>query len=117
MNKLGLPIGWKNYGCALCEEGDNKQDCTIAKKAFRIKKQVIGDRPKNGFAKYPEKLVYPHWVRCWLLVFVGWLMTALAVSLGAPFWFDSLNKLIVVRSTVKPQEKSGTESSKDPQKK
>ena len=36
----------------------------------------------------------------------GWLLTALAVSLGAPFWFDVLNKFIVVRSTVKPQEKS-----------
>jgi len=39
------------------------------------------------------------------------------VSLGAPFWFDMLNKIIVVRSTVKPQEKSGTEAPKDPQKK
>jgi len=45
---------------------------------------------------------------------VGWLITALAVSLGAPFWFDVLNKIIVVRSTVKPSEKSGAEASKDP---
>lgn len=44
---------------------------------------------------------------------VGWLLTALAVSLGAPFWFDMLNKLIVVRSTVKPHEKSREEKSKD----
>jgi hypothetical protein len=45
---------------------------------------------------------------------VGWLITALAISLGAPFWFDVLNKIIVVRSTVKPSEKSGPEASKDP---
>lgn len=44
---------------------------------------------------------------------VGWLITALAISLGAPFWFDMLNKIIVVRSTVKPSEKSGPEASKD----
>jgi hypothetical protein len=44
---------------------------------------------------------------------IGWLVTALAVSLGAPFWFDVLNKIIVVRSTVKPAEKSGAEASKD----
>ncbi len=44
---------------------------------------------------------------------LGWLVTALAISLGAPFWFDMLNKLIVVRSTVKPHEKSQEESSKD----
>ena len=43
----------------------------------------------------------------------GWLITALAVSLGAPFWFDMLNKIMVVRSTVKPSEKSGDEASKD----
>src|ERR1700751_1959266 len=33
---------------------------------------------------------------------LGWLITACAVSLGAPFWFDLLNKFVVVRSTVKP---------------
>jgi hypothetical protein len=31
--------------------------------------------------------------------FVGWLITALAVSLGAPFWFDLLNKVIKLRAT------------------
>ena len=45
--------------------------------------------------------------------FVGWLITAIALSLGAPFWFDVLNKFMVVRSTIKPHEKSETETSKD----
>jgi hypothetical protein len=44
---------------------------------------------------------------------VGWLLTGLAISLGAPFWFDLLNKFIVIRSTVKPKEKSPEEKSKD----
>jgi hypothetical protein len=43
---------------------------------------------------------------------MGWLITAFVVSLGAPFWFDLLNKIMVVRSTVKPQEKSMDEPSK-----
>lgn len=46
---------------------------------------------------------------------LGWLATALAVSLGAPFWFDLLNKIMVVRSTVKPHEKSPEEASEDRQ--
>jgi hypothetical protein len=46
--------------------------------------------------------------------FVGWILTALAISLGAPFWFDMLNRIMVIRSTVKPKEKSGPEKSKDP---
>jgi hypothetical protein len=44
---------------------------------------------------------------------LGWLITACAVSFGAPFWFDMLNKIMVVRSTIKPQEKSQPEASKD----
>lgn len=64
-----------------------------------------------GWDPHPKSLkqvgegIASHWV--------GWLITALAVSLGAPFWFDVLNKIIVVRSTVKPAEKSGAEASKD----
>jgi hypothetical protein len=42
-------------------------------------------------------------------IVVGILVTALAVTLGAPFWFDALNKVMVVRATVKPKEKSPDE--------
>jgi hypothetical protein len=45
----------------------------------------------------------------------GWLITALAVMLGAPFWLDVLNKFMVIRSTVKPREKSPEEGSEDRQ--
>lgn len=42
----------------------------------------------------------------WMLKIAGLLFTAFAISLGAPFWFDVLNKFMVIRSTVKPDEKS-----------
>ncbi len=45
----------------------------------------------------------------------GWLITAFAAMLGAPFWFDVLNKIMVIRSTVKPHEKSQEEASEDRQ--
>ncbi len=32
--------------------------------------------------------------------FWGYLLTALAISLGAPFWFDMLNKLVKLRSSI-----------------
>jgi len=35
-----------------------------------------------------------------LLSILGWLITALALSLGAPFWFDLLNKLMKLRSSA-----------------
>lgn len=38
-----------------------------------------------------------------LLSFVpGWLMTALAATLGAPFWFDLLKKFMMVRTSIRP---------------
>ncbi|MDR4308756.1 hypothetical protein IHQ68_19215 [Chelatococcus sambhunathii] len=51
----------------------------------------------------------------WLMVIFGWLVTAGAISFGAPFWFDVLNKFMVIRSTVKPREKSQEEGSEDRQ--
>jgi hypothetical protein len=52
------------------------------------------------------------WGGFWYPV-LGLLITAFAVSLGAPFWFDVLNKFMVIRSTVKPHEKSPEEDSED----
>ena len=37
---------------------------------------------------------------------LGWIVTALAVSLGAPFWFDLLRKLVNMRSSGKKPEES-----------
>jgi hypothetical protein len=39
---------------------------------------------------------------------VGWILTAAAISLGAPFWFDALNKLLNLRSAgVRPERSNG----------
>lgn len=48
-------------------------------------------------------------------IFFGWVITALAIMLGAPFWFDVLNKFMIIRSTIKPKEKSADEASVDRQ--
>ncbi len=55
------------------------------------------------------------WIGFLLISLVGWLITATAAALGAPFWFDVLNKVMVIRSTVKPHEKSPEEDSEDRQ--
>lgn len=65
--------------------------------------------PKGG------EVDYAAWTSAIFLKAMGLLATALAVSLGAPFWFDVLNKFMVVRSTIKPHEKSGETPSKDKQ--
>src|SRR5262245_11666007 len=42
----------------------------------------------------------------WVNKIVGLLLTALAVSMGAPFWFDTLNRIIAVRATGKPPKEA-----------
>jgi hypothetical protein len=51
----------------------------------------------------------------WRAHFLGWLMTIAAISLGAPFWFDMLSKLVRIRSSgaVKSKPKSDSNKSAD----
>ena len=68
--------------------------------------------PSNNQPLPPDPRAFPSGAQAILFRLSGWLFTAAALSLGAPFWFDLLNKFMVVRSTVKPEEKSQTEASK-----
>jgi hypothetical protein len=96
LEKLSLPIGW-------AKPTDDSQ-----KKADDSQKKA--DDPQKDQPKWPGSL--SDWGKQFHDHLLGWLLTALAISLGAPFWFDLLNKFIVVRSTVKPHEKSREEGSK-----
>lgn len=85
---LGLPIGWSD-GWGSPELRSHR--CPRANELCPINVWQDGIAP-------------------WL----GWLLTAFAATLGAPFWFDVLNQVMVIRSTVKPSQKSGEEASMDP---
>lgn len=101
-----------------CAKDPNSPNCKLKKNQCELERLGLpmGWRPPRdpwpGFNPFAKgfwnawgKQTYEHgW---------GWLLTALAISLGAPFWFDLLNKFIVIRSTVKPKEKSQEEQSKD----
>jgi hypothetical protein len=63
---------------------------------------------------WPSIWHYPWWSFV-LLPLLGWICTGLAATFGAPFWFDLLNKVMVIRATVKPHEKSPEEGSEDRQ--
>jgi hypothetical protein len=83
LQALGLPIGWSDPVVALM---------------------------KSGFpAADPATYSGLRWWLALIILLAGYLVTAFAVMLGAPFWFDILNKLMIVRSTVKPREKSPDE--------
>ena len=45
--------------------------------------------------------------RGWVIrILIGWIIIAFGVMLGAPFWFDVLDKFMIVRSTVAPTDKA-----------
>ena len=62
-----------------------------------------------------ENFESPASFRDWLALVGGWLATIFAISLGAPFWFDMLNKIIQVRGALSPaaaQKKAEAEKPK-----
>jgi hypothetical protein len=60
----------------------------------------MGDWPgRSG----PVSRVWGSWIWFGIAKFGGWLATGLALSLGAPFWFDLLSKFVNLRGAgVKP---------------
>jgi hypothetical protein len=51
----------------------------------------------NGTDETGKRIVYWDQIGSGLYTLGGWLLTAVAVSLGAPFWFDMLNNFINLR--------------------
>jgi hypothetical protein len=45
----------------------------------------------------------PHGAEAIATAVAGWLLTILAISLGAPFWFDTLSRFSRLRSSGKPE--------------
>ncbi len=88
------------------------QENVAALKALGIALGWGDDNPAARRTDRPGRLDDARW---WFFKGIGLLLTAIAVSLGAPFWFDVLNKVMAVRATVKPREKSLPEASDDPQ--
>lgn len=77
-----------------------------------IKREKIEpDGSLTGWEKFIAKIGI--WFGQFFSGLPGWALTALAISLGAPFWFDLLNKLMKLRTSIatKSQEKKAEERS------
>jgi hypothetical protein len=97
LDDLHLPLGWTGDG---------------------LEASWGAPRTRGERAAFADKSVAEIPWQAWddiLAPLLGWLITAFAATLGAPFWFDLLNKVMVIRSTVKPHEKSPEEGSEDRQ--
>ena len=79
-------------------QGSSIAGLPVIQKGFEQIQLVIGWSPSSLPADF--------WA--WVLKIVGLLATTFAVSLGAPFWFDLLNKFMAFRSSgTPPQSNAG----------
>ncbi len=103
LGALGLPVGWRYYVAI-----DKAATRELGERTYRVNNRIW-----PTWSGAPEA----RWIDLWrdqlASHLLGWMLTAFALSFGAPFWFDILNKIMVVRSTVKPREKSREEGSED----
>jgi hypothetical protein len=64
----------------------------------------VGSVGKIGVPMGWSSEAKPNWSGTgWVTTLSGWLLTILAVTLGAPFWFDTLGRLSRLRSSGKPE--------------
>lgn len=102
LERVGMPIGWRTWRPA-------STSASAGSLALPVPTQLCVPLDSAPCQR-------TQWLGAdWLQVLCGWLLTAFAVMLGAPFWFDVLNKFMVIRSTVKPHEKSAEAASEDRQ--
>ncbi|HEY4086088.1 MAG TPA: hypothetical protein VGM43_09125 [Bryobacteraceae bacterium] len=98
----------------LAASEDAKRTDAIASQNFQNDMQTIREAglPLGWTTSASSSHRVPQTWREWLVKMLGLILTTFAISLGGPFWFDLLNQFMVVRSTIKPQEKSPVEPSK-----
>lgn len=95
LNALSLPVGWFHETSSTGIAGRDIGNDTDMREFRRANFLVIPWERDDG-----------RWGLTIEFHIVGWILTALAASLGAPFWFDVLNKIMSIRSAGKaPEEK------------
>ncbi|MCD4736094.1 MAG: hypothetical protein K8R53_08635 [Bacteroidales bacterium] len=74
---------------------------------FGWKTNIHWEKEKNKEHVTHFKTVMYNIDSIYFLQVIGWLITIMAISFGAPFWFNTLNRLVNVRNAgIKPKEKT-----------
>ncbi|MEO9803827.1 MAG: hypothetical protein ABJF04_11290 [Reichenbachiella sp.] len=108
------------------EKTPNVSDSSLLKMSDSVRLAFYKEQKKEIQAEIDQaqsvlgfgntEFVWP-WCKCfWTTLFtdfLGYFITALAISLGAPFWFDLLNKLVKLRSSVQQPARTAQGSTKN----
>lgn len=97
LTDISLPIGWTATN--LRQQGGYE---LFDKNAENIRNVPQNPKPKDFKPSKPTQTQpIPIQVAFILYRLPGWLLSALAITMGAPFWFELLSKFINVRNTGK----------------
>ena len=103
---VGFNVDSINIAQVLWQDADKRQ--AMALMAQNYSHQSVADMDPGSPAQMVQQLESlpipmgwesfrpPASVPLWLYPIIGWLVTGFAVSLGAPFWFDLLQKVMNV---------------------
>ncbi|MDJ0568399.1 MAG: hypothetical protein QNJ53_05075 [Pleurocapsa sp. MO_192.B19] len=85
----------------ITDSDTNKADClTGIKSDVNQAYTNLSPLPFGWDLSHPlKKQLAPFSLENVVKIFVGWLLTGIAISMGAPFWFDLLSTVINVRNT------------------
>jgi hypothetical protein len=93
------------YAFKKTEYTDDRSDTALIRRAKNLMTTQIDSANQVLGLGYKETNPVKITCKTYGLCIVGWLITALAISLGAPFWFDLLQKIMAVRQAgSKPAE-------------
>jgi hypothetical protein len=94
LTNLKVPIGWCSESAALR---------TTALEATTEPEADGGEEEETGLPCTPDRQL-PRSGSAWLLKISGLLITMIALSQGAPFWFDLLQKVVNLRLAGDPPD-------------
>jgi hypothetical protein len=113
---LGWSRDFREINRDVCRQRQERMNaaCKPGQEASPECRAAVDDGPRGGVCEHIGNGLEPtdrfapgssFWPLIWTHL-LGWFLTAAAVSMGAPFWFDTLNLFINVRSAGKnPDEK------------
>jgi hypothetical protein len=107
LKDLSLPIGWKpenlvrQFGCQPAAINSNADPC-----------RAFSNKPGAANPVTIAQLLIAKPIDLLKLLF-GWIVSGLAIAMGAPFWFDLLGKVMNVRNSGgKPKTEAVKETAK-----
>jgi hypothetical protein len=113
IRSLQLPIGWFPAPCNLLPESPQphqqstaavQQQAAVQQAPPAAVQQPAQASQSGACTAVASNVHYSAYLPQLPLAFLGWILTAIAISQGAPFWFDLVQRLLSLRAAgTKPE--------------